>query len=119
MTTKENQFDLNLPQVEEDEPFESGFSPPNNPPPDDLDIEKLERQENVAQKAHKRAMELAKFNSISKLLGWCIFLVFLIYILEIFIFHKDSLSSSLFDLLKTIIVAAVGYILGQKSNDSG
>jgi len=92
------------PILEEEEPFYNSLD-------SSMDTDTLEK---VNDGKHRRAMQMLEFNSIFKLLGWCIFLAFLVYLGEIIFFKKDSFGSSFFDLLKTIIIAAVGYLLGQK-----
>lgn len=97
------------PLTEEDVPLWAAESLPEGQRPD-LELARL--QDQISDNQHKRFMNLREFDSIFKLLGWCIFLALLTYLLSFF--KSTSLSGPFFELMKTIIVAVVGYLLGQK-----
>lgn len=100
------------PTIEEDVPLNGGA------PSDKHELEKLKLQDQISDNQHDRFMKLREFDSIFKLLAWALFLAFVVYLLPIIIFGKDSFGSTFFDLLKTIITAVVGYLLGQQTKKS-
>lgn len=113
MTPNNDELSIESAQTEEEVPFSIGPTAAG-PTTNNLEIEKLRQQDKNKDNDHRRKMQWAEFNSVFKLLAWCIFLAFVVYLLPIIFYGKDSFGSSFFELLKTIIVAVVGYLLGQK-----
>jgi len=111
MTTQGNEPKYDEPIREEDEPLyndigDLGSASPNR-------IRKITSPEKALQRYFDFLMNSRRLLSAYTLLFVCIGLTFLMYIIEIFAFHNDSLSEQVFDLFKTVIITSIGYVLGR------
>lgn len=85
--------------------------------PKELD-EPLENQgvtteHNVALAANKNQRDWFNLQKGHNLLGWCVFLIFVIFILDFF-FNSKANTNQIIEIFKVMIFTLSGYLYGKK-----
>ncbi|MFD1674944.1 hypothetical protein [Alicyclobacillus fodiniaquatilis] len=62
-----------------------------------------------------RWLKTREMKIASNLLFWCLIFVMIVFFVEVFRFKDGTFATQVFDLLKTIIVAVLGFLFGQRS----